>query len=128
MAIAGAAAAATLAWMALQGIGSKADPPAAEVTVMRGARDLLIPAAARARPNPEADSTEVQADARAHWADHCAACHGANGKGQTEMGRGLYPKAPDMTAPETQRLSDGALFYLIEHGVKMTGMPGWGNG
>jgi mono/diheme cytochrome c family protein len=69
----------------------------------------------------------VQAEARAHWADHCASCHGADGRGQTEMGRGLYPKSPDMTGPATQALSDGALFYIIENGVKLTGMPAWGN-
>jgi hypothetical protein len=44
------------------------------------------------------------------------------------MGQGLYPKSPDMTARATQDLSDGELFYIIERGVKLTGMPAWGNG
>jgi hypothetical protein len=29
---------------------------------------------------------------------------------------------------ETQQLTDGELFYIIENGVRLTGMPGWGDG
>ena len=42
------------------------------------------------------------------------------------MGRNLYPPAPDMRLPATQNLTDGELFFIIENGVRMTGMPGWG--
>ena len=31
-------------------------------------------------------------------------------------------------ASATQDLSDGELFYVIEHGIRFTGMPGWGTG
>jgi len=44
------------------------------------------------------------------------------------MGHGLYPKSPDMRAAATQKLTDGELFYIIERGVPLTGMPAWGNG
>ena len=44
------------------------------------------------------------------------------------MGRGLYPRAPDMRLAATQNLSDAELFYLIENGIRLTGMPGWGTG
>jgi hypothetical protein len=44
------------------------------------------------------------------------------------MGRGLYPRAPDMRLPATQNLSDAELFYIIENGVRLTGMPGWSTG
>ena len=67
-------------------------------------------------------------DGMAHFADHCATCHANDGSGDTEMGRGLYPKAPDMRLPATQQLSDGELFYIIEHGIRFTGMPGWRTG
>jgi hypothetical protein len=62
-----------------------------------------------------------------HWADHCALCHGNDGKGTTEIGRNLYPKAPDMTASTSQGLSDGELFSIIKNGVRLTGMPAWGD-
>ena len=68
------------------------------------------------------------AEARAHFADHCASCHGNDGSGQTQLGRRLYPRAPDMRLPATQALSDGELFHVIENGIRFTGMPGWGGG
>jgi len=57
---------------------------------------------------------------------NCAQCHGNDGRGKTEMGKSLYPKAPDMTLAETQNLSDGELFAIIRNGVRLTGMPAWG--
>ncbi len=44
------------------------------------------------------------------------------------MGRNLYPKAPDMRLPDTQRLTDGEIYWIIENGVRLTGMPAWGDG
>ena len=53
--------------------------------------------------NPIPNSPEVLAEARAHWADHCAGCHANNGSGDTEMGKRMYPPAPDMRQTETQQ-------------------------
>jgi mono/diheme cytochrome c family protein len=64
----------------------------------------------------------------AHFADHCAVCHANDGSGDTHIGRGLYPRAPDMRAAPTQGLSDGELFSIIENGIRLTGMPAWGTG
>jgi len=33
-----------------------------------------------------------------------------------------------MRGAETQSLSDGELFSIIEHGIRLTGMPAWGTG
>jgi mono/diheme cytochrome c family protein len=55
-------------------------------------------------------------------------CHGNDGRGNTDMGRNLYPKAPDMQLSDTQRLSDGELYWIIENGIRLTGMPAWGSG
>ena len=37
----------------------------------------------------------------------------------------MYPKVPDLSASPTQHLSDGELYYIIQNGVRWTGMPGW---
>jgi mono/diheme cytochrome c family protein len=66
--------------------------------------------------------------ALAHYAEHCTACHANDGSGDTEIGRGLYPRVPDMRSAETQSRSDGELFSIIEHGIRLTGMPAWGTG
>jgi hypothetical protein len=44
------------------------------------------------------------------------------------MGKHLYPPAPDMRQASTQNLSDGELFYIIQNGIRLTGMPAWGTG
>lgn len=108
---------------AFRGVSSRPEPLQFEVTLARSARHLLVPRAARARPNPVHLDDGVLDRSRAHFADHCATCHGNDGRGDTSYGRGLYPRAPDLTAPGTQSLSDGELFYLIENGVRLTGMP-----
>jgi mono/diheme cytochrome c family protein len=128
LALVGLAAVVCGAWFASQGISAKPTPGPIETRMSRAARHWLIPAGARARTNPEPATPDTLQEGMAHWADHCASCHGNDGSGQTEMGQGLYPKAPDMRVAATQDLSDGELFYLIEHGVKITGMPAWGTG
>ena len=108
------------------GISARTEPSGAEARVARAVRSFAIPGEAKARQNPIPASDAVVADGLAHFADHCASCHGNDGSGQTELGRRLYPRAPDLRKPPTQELTDGELFYIIENGVRFTGMPGWG--
>lgn len=126
LAVVGALAMAGGLGFAVMGISARQEPPRAEVVLARAARGLLIPASVHRARNPLVPSPEVLRSARAHWADHCASCHGNDGKGGTAIGRSLYPRAPNMTAPATQHLSDGELFWIIENGIKLTGMPAWG--
>ena len=124
----GVAVLAGLVYLRATGLDAMSEPGTLESRVARTARRLAIPASIRTMPNPIAKSAESVADGMAHFADHCAVCHANDGSGDTDMGRGLYPKAPDMRRAPTQQLSDGELFYVIEHGIRFTGMPGWGNG
>lgn len=110
----------------LGGVGARTPPSRLETRLARAARHLLIPRAARKRPNPVPSTPGALADARTHFADHCAICHGNDGRGETDLGAGLYPRVPDLTAPATQELSDGELFFIIENGVRLTGMPAFG--
>jgi mono/diheme cytochrome c family protein len=110
------------------GLSAREQPGTLEQWVAREARSLAVPKNARTRENPVPDSPQVQADARAHWADHCAACHANNGSGDVEMGKHMYPPAPDMRQPETQQMTDGELFFIIQNGIRMTGMPARGSG
>ena len=95
------------------GFSARAEPSEIERWVARQARAMAAPAGSRDRTNPIGDSPEVLADARAHWAGHCAVCHANNGSGDTEMGKHVYPRAPDMRQEGTQNLTDGVLFYII---------------
>ena len=110
----------------VNGFSARAQPSAFETMAAQTARALALPSNARERRNPVANSNEALADARAHWADHCALCHANNGSGQIEMGQRMYPPAPDMRKERTQRMTDGEIFYIIENGIRLTGMPAWG--
>ena len=105
------------------GLSAKATPTRLEAFLARNARHLAIPKNARVAQNPVLDSPEDQRESRLHFADHCAICHGNEGSGDTPIGNGLYPKPPDLRKPATQDLSDGELFWIIENGVRFTGMP-----
>lgn len=110
------------------GFDARGNPGRLETAVALRLRNMAIPADARDRKNPEPLSEENFRTGLAHFADHCAVCHGNDGSGQSEFGPGLYPKPPDMRLARTQDLTDGELFYIIEHGVPLTGMPGFGTG
>jgi mono/diheme cytochrome c family protein len=98
------------------------------VNLARAARSIAIPDAERTRPNPLPPTQANVTAGMEHYADHCASCHANDGSGSTEMGRNLWPKAPDMRGAPTQTLTDGELFYIIEHGVRFTGMSAWSTG
>ena len=109
------------------GFTSRRSPLPLEPAAARSALRWATPSAIANAANPVKNTPDVLRDAMAHWADHCATCHGNDGRG-TPLGRSLYPPAPDMKSPSTQALSDGELFYMIERGIPLTGMPAWGNG
>jgi mono/diheme cytochrome c family protein len=109
-----------------RGFSARDQPSALERLLVRRVRAIAVPRHAKDTPNPIALTPAVLADARAHFADHCATCHANDGSGHTEIGQNLYPKAPDMRLPDTQNLTDGELFYVIHNGIRLTGMPAWG--
>lgn len=113
--------------MVRRGLSARDEPSFLETFVARRVRALAVPARARDAKNPLSPTPNVLADARGHFADHCAVCHANDGSGHTTIGQNLYPKAPDMRLEETQRLTDGELYYVIQNGIRLTGMPAWGH-
>lgn len=110
------------------GFSARQQPSESETRVALILRSWLTPTRYKGLNNPVSSSAETIAAGREHFADHCASCHANDGGGNTDMGRNFYPKAPDMRLPRTQNLTDGELFYIIENGVRLTGMPGWSTG
>jgi mono/diheme cytochrome c family protein len=111
-----------------RGVSAREKPSWLEAQAAVFMRGWMTPSTYKGMQNPVANTQENFLAAREHYADHCASCHANDGSGNTEMGQNLYPKAPDMRLPRTQELSDGELFYIIENGVMLTGMPGWSTG
>lgn len=115
-----------LIYVKVTGLSARGAPGRLETSVSRRLRALAVPGEYADRRNPVARTPESIRSGMTHFADHCASCHANDGSGATEMGTSFFPPAPDMRQSATQGLSDGALFYVIEHGIRFTGMPAWG--
>lgn len=121
-------AAAGFAFVKTTGLRARATPGVVETAVARRVRAWAVPSEYREQVNPVLANEESVRSGMEHFADHCASCHANDGSGTTEMGKGMFPPAPDMRGSATQGLTDGELFYVIEHGIRFTGMPAWGTG
>ena len=115
-------------WFLPGTFSAKGTPPEWEVKMARFVRHLATPSRFLKMSNPVIPTPEVLADARHHFADHCATCHANDGSGKTSMGPNFYPPVPDLRDPVIQSMADGEIFYVIHYGVRFTGMPAWGKG
>jgi cytochrome c553 len=79
--------------------------------------------AAVTSPDDPADRTGM-VSAAGHFANACAVCHGAPGVKPAPVMQGATPPAPDL-AVNAKQWSDKQLFWILQHGVKYTGMPAW---
>lgn len=108
------------------GFSSREEPSVIEGLLARTVRAWSIPSRAKRMTNPIQPSPQVHAEARSHFADHCAICHANNGSGDTPIGRTLYPRPPDLRLPLTQNKPDGELYWIIQYGIRHSGMPAFG--
>jgi mono/diheme cytochrome c family protein len=108
-----------------RGFSARENPSWIEAFAAGIAKSLAVPVTYRLK-NPYAPTAENIREGEEHFADHCAICHANDGSGDTLFGRGLYPKPPDMRSADTQNKSDGELYYTIENGVRLSGMPAFG--
>jgi mono/diheme cytochrome c family protein len=117
---------AVVVWLRSHGFSARAEPSRVEAKLARLARRVAMPAGAGEVRSPGALTREWLTEAREHFVKHCSACHGVAGRGDTPVGRNLYPRVPDLADADTQQLIDGELFYIISNGVRFRGMPAWG--
>lgn len=81
---------------------------------------------APSKSNPLADDPEAVRNGLEHYAEDCLPCHGAPDREGAEYAAHMLPQPPELWKDHVQHMSDGALFHVIEHGVRMTGMPAFG--
>lgn len=101
------------------------EPSKIETALANMAKDVVIPIEAQNRKNPLPSNDEVVGQGREIFQQACALCHGTDGRGGTSLGRAMYPPAMDMTSPHVQQWSDADLYWIIQNGVRLTGMPSW---
>jgi mono/diheme cytochrome c family protein len=101
-------------------------PGALERKVAGIALDRSVHRRAPKTANPLKPDPEVLREGLAHYRAMCVTCHGAPGVDASEAGEGLNPPAPDLTTGKVQKRTDGELFWLVQSGIRMTGMPAFG--
>lgn len=90
-------------------------------------KDRSIEAHSEGIQKPAANSAGLEQAAYSHYHEMCRRCHGAPGFEPEDFAKGLYPEPPSMTAGHLQKeLSEAEIFWIVEHGLKMTGMPAFG--
>jgi mono/diheme cytochrome c family protein len=87
-----------------------------ERSIATRARDVAVP--------HDLDDPKRIADGAGQYAEMCIGCHLAPGMKRTEISRGLYPRAAELRRKSD--LTPAEQFWIVKHGVKMTGMPAWG--
>ncbi len=107
-------------------VGATSPPGDFERKLAAFAVDRSVARRAPRGSNPTAPSAENRAAGLAHYRSMCVTCHGAPGVDPSEIGEGLNPPAPDLTLPKIQSRTDGELFWIVQHGLRMTGMPAFG--
>ncbi len=100
-------------------------PSTIEAALANMAKDIVIPLEAENLKNPLPDNPQVVREGQQIYLQSCAICHGMDGRSQTNVGQGMYPPVMDLTSPHVQHWNDSEMFWIIQNGVRMTGMPSW---
>lgn len=109
----------------LASCAAKRKPLPLEKTVANMAKDVVIPIEARNAQNPVPASDEAVKEGQQIYAQNCALCHGVDGRGYTVLGRHMFPPAMDLNSPHVQHWTDADLFWIVQNGISLTGMPSW---
>ena len=100
-------------------------PTGVETLAANSLRRAFIPIHARVAPQPPTASTAALVEGRKIFRQRCVQCHGGNGQGDSSLAGAFYPPVPDLTGPAIQHWSDRDLFWTVQNGIRMTGMPAW---
>lgn len=74
---------------------------------------------------PRLDDPDMIKRGLIHYYEMCVVCHGAPGSKPSEIAQGLNPYPPEL-AEEAEPDEAAEWFWIVKHGIKMTGMPGFG--
>jgi mono/diheme cytochrome c family protein len=109
----------------LQGCTASKQPSQGETSLANAAKDVTIPLEAGKKQNPLPETDEVVSQGQEVFLGSCAQCHGADARGDTNIGRNMAPPAMDLSSAHVQHWTDAELFWIIQNGVRLTGMPAW---
>lgn len=104
------------------------EPGAVETYVAAKAKHFLIRrAASEAIPPAPEISPATLAYGQGLFIAECSSCHGIDGHSPSGIGLRMYPRVADLGSEHVQQYSDEELFWIIQNGIRLTGMPGLGD-
>jgi len=107
-------------------VNPRADIPvnAVEKSIAMPSLDASVDRRAQEAPNPVAPTDANLTSGMKIYQSNCAACHGDVNRPHALLSDSLYPRAPQFVeeAPDMPGYQN---FYIIEHGVRLSGMPAW---
>lgn len=108
-------------------ISALPEPGAVETAFATKAKDWYIRRAAdRSIPTQPQNSAAMVSTGETLFSMGCANCHGQDGRRPTPIGQSMYPRVLDLSSPAVQKMSDRELFWVINNGIRLSGMPGFG--
>jgi mono/diheme cytochrome c family protein len=105
--------------------GCKASPPSkAEDAVMRWTKHTVTVRNKWER-NPLQPTDENLAAGKEAFSHYCVACHGMDGQNTgVPFANSMSPPVPSLSSAEVQSYTDGQLKWVIDNGIRPSGMPG----
>lgn len=106
-------------------VGCKASSPGKlETETMTTVKHRLLIGNKNQR-NPLPDTPDTRADGKDAFSHYCVACHGMDGQNTgVPFAEHISPPIPSLASPEVQSYSDGQLKYILDYGIRPSGMPG----
>lgn len=100
--------------------------PLETLVANRAKRYLIHRVSGKGSPPRPRDAKASVENGGTHYGLDCSLCHGMDGRAQAPLGRWIYPRPADLTSKEVQSYSDEELFWIIQNGIRFTGMPAFG--
>ena len=105
-------------------LSARQEPRPVETAIGNSAKRFFIRRASRhgIPPRPVDQKTSIE-NGTTYYGLECSICHADDGRGKREPGQWEYPRAADLTSKRVQNYSDEELFWIIQNGIRYTGMP-----
>lgn len=103
------------------------DPGRVETYLATTAKHFLIARESRSVPKGPAATPASIAEGEKLYGAECSMCHGMDAHSPTGTGRWMFPRAADLTSTDMRNYSDTELFWIIRNGIRLSGMPAFGN-
>jgi cytochrome c553 len=105
--------------------GCKASPPGKLETVIITSAKHHFFVGNRSEKNPLPDTPQTWADGKEAFSHYCVACHGMDGQNTgVPFVDHVSPPIPSLASGDVQRYTDGQLKWILDYGVRPSGMPG----